>query len=202
MEGPLKTLTHVINVPDHVFFMVRLGTKITHILDMAETRLGLAKEMLVSEKTYVKYMNQAIEFFKKPIGYSDYFTQQETRNVFSGIEEIYFFSTILLKELEDRLTSWNGLDPKDQRLGDIFSDLGPFLQVYSTYCTNYHNAIKMLMTKKERSKSVRKLLENLANTMPEGYDKQSLESLLIMPVQRIMRYEVENIGVLFFLGLY
>mmetsp|Transcript_12370 Transcript_12370/g.13694 ORF Transcript_12370/g.13694 Transcript_12370/m.13694 type:complete len:874 (-) Transcript_12370:513-3134(-) len=155
------------------------------------SRVKLAKELLHTEGTYLKYLNQTTEYFQKPITDAAEFKPEELRQIFGGIEEIQRLSKVIHDALDKRLQEWNNLDTKDQRLGDVFQVLIPFLKLYTIYCTNYYNGVQILSEKKEKSKSFCEFITDLLDKVPNDYDKsQSLESLLIMPIQRMCRYEL------------
>lgn len=60
-------------------------------------------------------------------------TSDEIGVVFSNIVTIYEFNQKLLASLQERILRWS----YNQKIGDIFLELAPFLRIYTTYCNNY-----------------------------------------------------------------
>ena len=71
-------------------------------------------------------------------------------------------------------------------IGDIFLLTAPFFKVYNRYGNNYEHAIATL-DKCMEEPTFAAVVESLAAEAPNSV---SLESLLIMPVQRIPRYNL------------
>jgi hypothetical protein len=103
--------------------------------------------------------------------------------IFSELETILGYNNSLLKELEVRVNQWN----PSQCLGDIFLRFTGFLKVYTTYIKNYEFSINTLNECKKKSSKFISFLNNCKEKIPNHLD---IESLLILPVQRIPRYNL------------
>ena len=96
------------------------------------------------------------------------------------------FNETLLVELGRRMQTFTA----DKCLGDVFKRLVPFMKIYSTYLQNY-NLASAALTKVLADKRFERFHEYFVNTssLPECQGR-SLSSLLIMPVQRVPRYNL------------
>jgi len=110
-------------------------------------------------------------------------TLSDIRNIFSSIDIIYGYNLMLLEELNRKMGMWTS----KQKLADVFLFMGEFLKAYSDYISNYENAQSTLIICSE-NKSFAKFLERVSQDPICG--GESLMSYLIMPVQRIPRYEI------------
>jgi len=74
----------------------------------------------------------------------------------------------------------------NQKIGDIFINYASRFDIYSSYVNNYDNAISELNKLKSQNKSFAKFLQNFSNDSRTR--RLTIESILIMPVQRLPRY--------------
>ncbi|KAF7790946.1 hypothetical protein EIP86_001905 [Pleurotus ostreatoroseus] len=115
-------------------------------------------------------------------------TQEDVRIIFNNIAEIAEFADQFTEMLEDALGSvvegGTGVD----HVGALFLDMIPDLEsLYSTYITRHPTALEHL-NKLEKTELLKEYLERtqtLAQTLSHAWD---LASLLIKPVQRLMKY--------------
>lgn len=109
---------------------------------------------------------------------------EEINVIFSNIESLYGVNFTILASLNDR---FNDYDPDKTMIGDIFAKMAPFLKLYENYCNSHAQSSALLNQKiKDNAKFKQFLVQARANqTIP-----QSLDSLLLMPIQRIPRYNL------------
>ncbi|KAL6075688.1 RhoGEF domain containing protein [Balamuthia mandrillaris] len=164
---------------------------------MSWKRTKIAREIYESEKTYVTRLQTVVEVFINPFremeenrsskeessNYSSsaILTKEERKLLFSELEVILGYQEELLSNLTLRIESWS----LDQRLGDIFKNMVTFLKVYTSYVNQFNQAITLLANLKTRPdfKAVLSYMES-----KKRCNRQTLNSFLIMPVQRIPRY--------------
>jgi len=91
---------------------------------------------------------------------------------------------MLLEGLNQKMARWSS----GQFLGDVFLYMADFFRVYTEYINNYDKAQKELMRSCTENSKLTKWLESVRNT--DVVAGQSLMSFLIMPVQRMPRYEM------------
>jgi hypothetical protein len=153
-------------------------------------RFKVCNEILETERAYCRYLEQMSKFYLQPLANEKLIEKGPVEKLFREVAEIQNINKIILNQLEERMARWTTLPPNKQQIGDIFSKLSPFLKLYSEYVSDYHTNLEYLNRQLEK-KSVAKFLEKCSAQVPPEYDqKQSLSSLLIMPIQRIPRYQL------------
>jgi len=151
-----------------------------------ERRKKIIKELLMTERTYVRSLTVVVEVYLKPIRKNKVLQPDKIQLIFSNIEEIIEENKKLLNILEARWQKWWTF----QKLADVFLDLeNSFVKVYSQYVSNYDKgveAIDVAFKNANFSKFVIKCEED--NYSSKAVDELSLEGFLIAPVQRLPRY--------------
>ena len=147
-------------------------------------RDNIAFEVLTTERTYVGLLRITIEEFFEPLKKATppLIPEIQLTKIFSILEDIYKTNQILLGDLEKRMAAWN---TDTQKIGDLFCTFAPYLKMYAMYVSNYDEATAIL-------DSYEKIPSVKAWLYEKYHDPQinvlSLQSLLILPVQRIPRY--------------
>eukprot|EP00003_Mantamonas_plastica_P005724 TRINITY_DN1466_c0_g1_i12.p1 TRINITY_DN1466_c0_g1~~TRINITY_DN1466_c0_g1_i12.p1 ORF type:complete len:1222 (-),score=469.78 TRINITY_DN1466_c0_g1_i12:54-3719(-) len=150
-------------------------------------RNRVANEIMTSERSYVNSLKTSIKIIKEPmmlrleeLGV----TMSDVELMFSNMEDLIALNSALLARFEERLEEWTPSAP----MSDIFLDVMEDLQVYAPYYSNYNLASDKVAELRENSPAfVEFLLECKNNPEANGLD---LSSFLIMPVQRIPRYNL------------
>eukprot|EP01098_Paradermamoeba_levis_P003190 TRINITY_DN1484_c0_g9_i1.p1 TRINITY_DN1484_c0_g9~~TRINITY_DN1484_c0_g9_i1.p1 ORF type:complete len:304 (+),score=81.93 TRINITY_DN1484_c0_g9_i1:213-1124(+) len=148
----------------------------------------VAQEILKTEQLYLKNLSTLVKVFLMPLRAAvsegnEIITTVEIRKIFSDIEVIININHELLRELEPRIQNWSST----QCLGDVFLNMSKFLKVYTQYVNNYNIALATINECKQNTKFWKFLQECEQN--PEIH-RTAITSFLIMPVQRIPRYEL------------
>lgn len=152
------------------------------------------REILTSEQKYVESLQLAVDEFQRPMVRLASSGRQTARivqrsdvsDIFSMLEIIVELNRGLLTDLKDRLAQW----PSVQRFGDLFLRMGPILRLYSGYIRNFDVAQRVLVEKRQNALFVEFLDEC------EKKAGQPLDSFLIMPIQRLPRYQMLMNGLL------
>eukprot|EP00026_Physarum_polycephalum_P003301 Phypoly_transcript_03311.p1 GENE.Phypoly_transcript_03311~~Phypoly_transcript_03311.p1 ORF type:complete len:722 (+),score=144.11 Phypoly_transcript_03311:157-2322(+) len=147
----------------------------------------VAQEILSTERVYVEHLEflvkEVILPLRSAVGTSSQIlTDPEIRVIFSETESILNYNRHLLLQLEERVSKWS----VSQRLGDIFLLISNFLKIYTQYCSNYSEAMRILSECKKQSK-FKKFLDELKKKCHD-IEHRGIEDYLIRPVQRIPRY--------------
>ena len=150
------------------------------------------REIYTSEQKYVDSLLLCMEQLYKPMvrvsrGRSALISRAQLNDIFSTLEIIVELNRNLLNDLRDRLSKW----PTVQKFGDLFVRMSPILRLYSGYVRNYEVAQKTLDSMKENAPFAEFLAEREKHT-----NGLQLESFLIMPVQRLPRYQMLLQGLL------
>eukprot|EP01114_Cavostelium_apophysatum_P014970 TRINITY_DN3996_c0_g1_i1.p1 TRINITY_DN3996_c0_g1~~TRINITY_DN3996_c0_g1_i1.p1 ORF type:complete len:701 (-),score=169.13 TRINITY_DN3996_c0_g1_i1:41-2143(-) len=151
-------------------------------------RTCVAKEILTTEELYINNLKTLIKLYKVPLtenasSKKAFITEDQVRLLFSDIEIILGYNQQLLEDMTPRIKSWS----PSQCLGDIFLRITNFLKVYTGYVQNYDVALETIGICKKNPKFAA-FIES-CRVSPEG-NLQTLEMLLINPIQRIPRYNL------------
>ncbi|KAI5182039.1 T-Lymphoma Invasion And Metastasis-Inducing Protein 1 [Manis pentadactyla] len=150
-------------------------------------------ELLETERTYVKDLNCLMERYLKPLQKETFLTQDELDVLFGNLTEMVEFQVEFLKTLEDgvRLVpDLEKLEKVDQFKKVLFSLGGSFLyyadrfKLYSAFCASHTKVPKVLV--KARTDPAFKAFLDAQN--PRRQHSSTLESYLIKPIQRILKY--------------
>lgn len=133
------------------------------------------EEIFSSEKSYLKHLDILMDYFVIPL--KSILDSTTHTALFGQIEMIYNLNGELLTELEVNLNN----------VANAFLKLAPFFKLYSVYAFDYKQALLVLQDISVKNHAFRKFLYN-TETRPEVQTK--LNSLLIIPIQRVPRYRL------------
>jgi hypothetical protein len=139
---------------------------------------------------YIESLNILIDAYIKPMreladsDSEEIFTPSEMSSVFWGVELIMTLNKKFHIELETHVAFRS---QANRTVGQLFVDFGHFFKTYGQYAENYQNAKQILDALKE---SRRKKLQDWEKKVIETHRGCMLQSLLIMPIQRVPRYEM------------
>uniref|UniRef100_A0A672NWD4 TIAM Rac1 associated GEF 2 n=1 Tax=Sinocyclocheilus grahami TaxID=75366 RepID=A0A672NWD4_SINGR len=151
------------------------------------------QELVDTEKSYVKDLNCLFEIYLKPLQKETFLTQDEMESLFGSLPEMLEFQKVFLQTLEEKISlfpNFNMLETPLQFKKLLFSLGGSFLyyaehfKLYSGFCANHIKVQKVL----ERAKTDRSFKEFLDARNPTKQHSTTLESYLIKPVQRVLKY--------------
>jgi len=144
---------------------------------MEKLRLRAVKEIINTEKSYLKHLEIIEEYFMNPIREGELLPQHVYVRIFGDILGIRQVNKEVLSEIEE----------SSDHIGKVFQELAPYLKFYSTYANDFEEATKLVEEWRVKDKDFRSLLDN-QESRPEV--QMRLNSLLITPVQRIPRYKL------------
>lgn len=140
-------------------------------------RMQAVQEIISSEKTYLQQLETLMEFFVKPLKQQQIINDMSHTTLFGQIEMIHNLNSEFLKELESDMDN----------VAQAFLKMAPFFKLYSVYAFDYRNALLTLQELTTKNAAFRKFLE-LNESRPEVHRK--LNSLMIIPIQRVPRYKL------------
>jgi hypothetical protein len=159
------------------FLAVRVAEKRIkrHIL-----RTKIANELLETEANYLRDLRTIHWEFH--LGSGEVLSVEEEKILFMNIGEIVDLHTELRKELQEKVRKqWS----YHQTVGDTIDRYVKKFGIYEKYITNYKEAADFL----KRSRGQAKIDKYLQSRETKDYCRGlPLESLLVMPVQRLPRY--------------
>ncbi|XP_048392105.1 rho guanine nucleotide exchange factor TIAM2 isoform X2 [Stegostoma tigrinum] len=163
-----------------------------HLSD-AERLRKVIHELIDTEKSYVKDLNCLFEVYLDPLQNETFLTQDEMESLFGSLPEMLQFQKMFLQTLDDGIAlspDFSKLETPSQFKKLLFSLGGSFLyyadhfKLYSGFCANHRKAQKVL----ERAKTYKAFKEFLDARNPTKQHSFTLESYLIKPVQRVLKY--------------
>ncbi|XP_041667851.1 T-lymphoma invasion and metastasis-inducing protein 2 [Cheilinus undulatus] len=177
--GPMGEATLLRPCPKHMSATERLRKVIQELVD--------------TEKSYVKDLTCLFKIYLKPLQNETFLTQDEMESLFGSLPEMLDFQRVFLQTLEERIASspdFSTLETPSQFKKLLFSLGGSFLyyadhfKLYSGFCANHIKVQKVL----ERAKTDQAFKEFLDARNPTKQHSSTLESYLIKPVQRVLKY--------------
>ncbi|XP_078261880.1 rho guanine nucleotide exchange factor TIAM2-like [Rhinoraja longicauda] len=166
---------------------------LTRHLSDAERLRKVIHELIDTEKSYVKDLSCLFDVYLDPLQNEIFLTQDEMESLFGSLPEMLQFQKMFLQTLEDGIAlspDFNKLETPSQFKKLLFSLGGSFLyyadhfKLYSGFCANHRKAQKVL----ERAKTDNAFKEFLDTRNPTKQHSFTLESYLIKPVQRVLKY--------------
>ncbi|KAL3882118.1 hypothetical protein ACJMK2_028489, partial [Sinanodonta woodiana] len=152
-------------------------------------------ELIETERAYVKDLNCLIERYLEPLKEETFLTSDEMDQVFGNIQEIVQFQRQFLLSLEESIQldnsflMANNAEAKNYRrvlfsLGGSFLYYANHFKVYSSFCASHSRSQKILNPDiiSDRFK------EFLNARNPKQQHSSTLQSYLIKPIQRILKY--------------
>ncbi|XP_013868185.1 T-lymphoma invasion and metastasis-inducing protein 1 [Austrofundulus limnaeus] len=150
-------------------------------------------ELVETERTYVKDLNFLIGRYLTPLQKETFLSQDELDVLFGNLPEMVEFQVEFLKTLEDgtRLVpDLEKLESVDQFKKILFSLGGSFLyyadrfKIYSAFCASHTKVPKVLV----KAKTDPYFKAFLVERNPKQQHSSTLESYLIKPIQRVLKY--------------
>ncbi|XP_035998951.1 T-lymphoma invasion and metastasis-inducing protein 1 isoform X1 [Fundulus heteroclitus] len=162
-------------------------------LSHADKLRKVISELVETEQTYVKDLRYLIECYLKPLQKERLLTQDELDILFGNLEEMVEFQLEFLRTLEDGIRlvpDLDRLERVDQFKKVLFSLGGSFLyyadrfKIYSAFCASHTKVPKVLA----KAKTDPEFKAFLAERNPRQQHSSTLESYLIKPIQRVVKY--------------
>uniref|UniRef100_A0A8K9WLD4 TIAM Rac1 associated GEF 1a n=1 Tax=Oncorhynchus mykiss TaxID=8022 RepID=A0A8K9WLD4_ONCMY len=162
-------------------------------LSHADKLRKVISELVETERTYVKDLGCLIERYLTPLQKERFLTQDELDVLFGNLGEMLQFQVEFLKTLEDGtrlVANLDRLERVEQFKKVLFSLGGSFLyyadrfKIYSAFCASHTKVPKVLA----KAKTDADFKAFLAERNPKQQHSSTLESYLIKPIQRILKY--------------
>eukprot|EP01080_Neovahlkampfia_damariscottae_P005860 gene5860-9688_t len=149
--------------------------RLSIVSELYETEENYNEHLELIDIVYAKGLRNSIENDKIPI-----MDKNTYDTIFKDLEIIKIVNKNLLEALNS--------NEKRKKVGKIFSEFASSFKTYLSFCSNYENIIKKLEEFRSRDNFDEYLYERKYS--PENTPGYSLESYLILPIQRIPRYEL------------
>nr|XP_040016089.1 T-lymphoma invasion and metastasis-inducing protein 2-like [Gasterosteus aculeatus aculeatus] len=162
-------------------------------LSVCQRLRKVIQELVDTEKSYVKDLVRLFEVYLSPLQKENFLSKAEMEALFGSLPEMLDFQRVFLQTLEERIDScpdFGHLETPGEFKHLLFSLGGSFLYYadhfkhYSGFCANHLKVQKVL----ERAKTDGAFKFFLETRNPTNQHSSSLESYLIKPVQRVLKY--------------
>jgi hypothetical protein len=157
-------------------------------------RQRVVKELIETERAYVASLRVLLTEYSQPLQKlvdfgEPIFSPQEMTQIFGQIPLILPLNEMLLTDLQ--------AEGVDGDVGKVFQQFAPCLKMYHAYLDRAMDNLKIVMNKmKEKKGLASQFFENLLNEDSQTLQEfcqgktETLESLIVKPVQRIPRYRM------------
>ncbi|XP_068869386.1 rho guanine nucleotide exchange factor 38 isoform X1 [Aphelocoma coerulescens] len=157
---------------------------------MMARRVKIITELMQTEKDYISDLDLCIKEVIQPLR-NKQIARFDVDGLFSNIELVHQLSAKLLSLLEEATTD---VEPPMQIIGEVFLEIkGPLEDTYKIYCYHHDDAHTMLESY-EKDEELKQHLRDCVQSLKKRYEEEGkpnlidLGSLLIKPVQRLMKY--------------
>ncbi|XP_048160203.1 rho guanine nucleotide exchange factor 38 [Corvus hawaiiensis] len=157
---------------------------------MMARRVKIITELMQTEKDYISDLDLCIKEVIQPLR-NKQIARFDVDGLFSNIELVHQLSAKLLSLLEEATTD---VEPPMQIIGEVFLQIkGPLEDTYKIYCYHHDDAHTMLESY-EKDEELKQHLRDCVQSLKKRYEEEGkpnlidLGSLLIKPVQRLMKY--------------
>ncbi|XP_039601359.1 FERM, ARHGEF and pleckstrin domain-containing protein 1 isoform X2 [Polypterus senegalus] len=151
----------------------------------------IAKELLTTERTYLKDLEVITIFFQKAVAKDEAMPETLRNAIFTNTDPLYKFHTGFLKEVEQRLALWEGrsnahIKGDYQRIGDVMLKN---IQAIKQLTVNLQRNSEVLLELEKAIKASRKL-----EVMCRDFELQKvcylpLNIFFLRPLHRLMHYK-------------
>ncbi|EKE37049.1 hypothetical protein ENUP19_0055G0108 [Entamoeba nuttalli] len=180
---------------DHINSIIAIQTKIRcrnarHLPEIRgmKERKNLVKELIESEHKYVDNLKILKEYYLEKI--LEEREDKTIRNCFKNLEMIVKYNIILLKDLDDMSKKC----VYGEGVSTVFKKFTGFLKCYTVYVNSYDTTNDYFVTLNSKNKRFMDLLKKLS--LQKEVKNLNIFSYLILPIQRVPRYELFIRGVL------
>uniref|UniRef100_A0A8B9IVJ0 FERM, ARHGEF and pleckstrin domain-containing protein 2 n=1 Tax=Amazona collaria TaxID=241587 RepID=A0A8B9IVJ0_9PSIT len=158
----------------------------------ADKAYFIAKEILATERTYLKDLEVITVWFRSAVIKENAMPEGLMTLLFSNIDPIYEFHRGFLKEVEQRLSLWEGrtnayMKGDYQRIGDVMLRNMRTLKVDKAYLQKHDEVLTEL---EKATKRLKKLEMVYKEFELQKVCYLPLNTFLLKPIQRLMHYKL------------
>ena len=157
---------------------------------MDRLRAKAIEELIATESTYVDGLSKLIKYFIEPLKNSEdkkvrkLITLNDHQLIFpSDLATIYAFHVEFNSALINATKEWNN---QTSKIGDLFVEYGELFKLYQDYMVKYDSCIQHLNKLLHKNSKFNKW----SLEQSKKVNGLTIESLLILPIQRLPRYEL------------
>ncbi|XP_057187076.1 FERM, ARHGEF and pleckstrin domain-containing protein 1 isoform X1 [Triplophysa rosa] len=151
----------------------------------------IAKELLTTERTYLKDLEVITVHFQKYVGRDEAMPQSLRNLIFANFEPVYKFHENFLKDMEQRLAQWEGrsnahIKGDYQRVGDVMLKNIQGLKLLTAHLQKHSEALLEL---EKTCRSSRKLEVLCRDFELQKVCYLPLNIIFLRPLHRLMHYK-------------
>jgi FYVE/RhoGEF/PH domain-containing protein 3 len=167
-------------------------------LKMLAKRDQVLQEIVDTERTYVKNLQELFTMYANPIKERNLLTAEQYNRVFSDLTIIKKLNEDFFNELEKVHTKITQVSTGGRRvstplesIGQLFKNKAPAFKLYTNYINKYETSISVLEEATEMKKAFRQFRQEVSQQLiRKGSHNIDITSFMILPVQRIPRYRI------------
>jgi hypothetical protein len=178
-SGDLEELKRVLDRLKAFKHFAEFSTK------FSTARSRIVRELYVTELTYIKALNQMMLWLRPTLLKASSNDKKLCAALFSNMQELLDTHSVLMAQLQPRMHRWSDCDT---RIGDIVvSLLDRMRSAYLVYGVGHAESARLLAQLKDSAAKKDKQIVAQLKRVPAVADGQSVQSVLIMPIQRVPR---------------
>lgn len=152
----------------------------------------IAKELLMTERTYKKDLEVIDLWFRDELSKEEYMPEEVLTLLFNHIDPLYEHHTLLLKDIEHRMAAWEGranafTKGDVHRVGDLLLKMTGKIELYNRYIEKHRLILEKLEQSFKRNKTFEQIYRDF-ETRKVCY--LPLNTFLLRPLQRILHYQL------------
>lgn len=153
-------------------------------------RKEIILEIKETEESYGRDLIILKEHFYKPMKSAGLLSLDHLEGIFLNLEELIHVNTQFVKKLQAAVDMTNKKGDENFRtvsIGNLFLDSSSLILAFENYCVNQGQAT-VLLEQLEREKELLRIFLRVSQNQNPILRRMPLNSFLMVPVQRIMRY--------------
>jgi hypothetical protein len=161
--------------------------EIPNFFDRIASRKKAVEELVITEKNYLAQLTELDELFISPLRneIENDRTPTVDKKSFDGMFSIV---TIILKIVQDHYPAMEEvLSQKGNPIGAVFLKICPWFKHYTVYIYHFDESARKIQDLRKKNSKLGKFFRDAEKKSTINYD---LSSYMILPVQRLGRYEM------------
>ncbi|XP_065569964.1 FERM, ARHGEF and pleckstrin domain-containing protein 2-like [Artemia franciscana] len=148
----------------------------------------IAKEVLMTERTYKKDLETLNLWFRDEVSTSEGISNDSLAKIFELLDPIYDAHCLFLKDLEQRISLWEGrntcaIRPSNERIGDVILKWTDNLKLYESYISEHGFLLEKLEQATRNSRKFDKIIKDFES---QKVCYLPLMNFFLKPLQRIL----------------
>jgi hypothetical protein len=155
------------------------------------SRADVILELVQSEQQYNRFMQVLSVVYEEPLrNKHEFLSREDWSFIFSNFQPIRKVHVGLQRDLERLLEQIESATEIQKNLGQIFLEHTPSFKVYAQYCNQFTLIKSLLNDLRTKNDSFTKWLKRTLKQNVQITAGNGLDSLMIMPIQRLAKYKL------------